>query len=246
MYNFSNFSTVDAIKCGREIRSLGSNAHTMEEAANEIVHFFYDNFIEKQNESKSCILVRLFKTHDYATLGDDLKVFAQQMLDRPGDIQSCKCFTLLATCGVNPEWKSRMSSKGHQAIPLPSVQVLEKIPMMRNMVKQMGLDINSVVVPDPEIIVDLSQKTFNVFHVAKTEGSPYVPAQDEFVKPYGVKSVLGFGGVLPSGNVFVLIMFSKTPIAEEVANRFTTLALNVKMAILPFEEAVFARRAEKN
>jgi hypothetical protein len=107
------------------------------------------------------------------------------------------------------------------------------------MVKQMGLEINSVIAPDPEIIVDLSHKTYNVFHVPYTEGSPYVPMQEEFVIPYEVKSVLGFGGVLPSGNVFVLIVFSKSPITEEVAKRFIPMALNVKMALLPFEEAVF-------
>lgn len=240
MYNFSNFTTADAVKCGREIRLLGLNAHTMEEAANEIVHFFYDNFVEEQDESKSCALVRLFKTHDYATLGDELKVFAQKMLDKDEHVQNCKCFTLLATCGVNPEWESRINSQGHQAIPLPSIQVVEKIPMMRNMVKQMGLDIHSVVDPDPEIIMDLSHRTFNVFHVPNTEGSPYVPAQENFVKPYGIKSVIGFGGVLPSGNVFVVIIFSRAPITKEIANRFATLALNVKLVMLPFEEAVFA------
>jgi two-component system NtrC family sensor kinase len=244
MYNFSNFSTVDTVKCGREIRLLGAKAHTMEEVANEIVHFFYDNFVEDQNGSRSCVLVRLFKTHDYVALTDDLKTFAQKMLTQTRIVESCKCFTLLATCGANPEWESRANSKGHQAIPLPSIQVVERIPMMRNMVKQMGLEINSVVAPDPEIIVDLSQKAYNVFHVPHTEGSPYVPMQEEFVIPYGVKSVLGFGGVLPSGNVFVLIIFSKTPIAGEVANCFAPLALNVKMALLPFEEAVFARKAE--
>ncbi|HTZ19067.1 MAG TPA: hypothetical protein VMB78_11585 [Dissulfurispiraceae bacterium] len=246
MYDFSNFTTLDAVKCGRGIRTLGSNSQTMEEAADEIVHFFYDNFIEQQNQARSCALVRLFKTHDYASLDDDLKAFARNMLDGADQVQGLKCFTLLATCGVNPEWASRRNSKGHQAIPLPSIQVVKKIPMMRNMVKQMGLGINSVIDPDPAIVMDLTKRTFNVFHVADTKRSPYVPAQEEFVIPYGVKSVLGFGGVLPSGNVFAVIIFSRTPISRETANYFTTLALNVKMVILPFEKAVFPRKDDGN
>jgi len=241
MYDFSNFTTADAVRCGREIRSLGSNALTMEEAANEIVHFFYDSFIEKHSETRSCVLVRLFKTHDYAALDDDLKAFAQKLLGKADNVRDFKCFTLLSTCGVNAEWGSRRNSTGHQAIPLPSIRIVEKIPMMRNIIKQMGLEINSVINPDPEIIMDLSQKTFSVFHIPDALGCPYVPAQEEFVKPYNVKSVLGFGGVLPSGNVFVVIIFAKTPIAVEIANCFAPMALNVKMVILPFEEAVFDR-----
>jgi hypothetical protein len=241
MYDLSNFTMVDAVNCGRSLRSLGSRVLTMEAAANEIVRFFYDNFVERQSKTKSCALVRLFKTHDYTTLDDDLKAFAQKMLDKTNQAQNYKCFTLLATRGINTEWDTRKGSKGHQAIPLPSIQVVEKIPMMRNLIKQMGLEINSVINPDPKIILDLSQRTFNVFHVPEAVGSPYVPAQNQFVKPYEVKSVLGFGGVLPSGNVFVVIIFSKTPISKATANCFTPLALNVKMAILPFEKTVFTR-----
>ena len=240
MYDFSNFTMVDSVKCGREIRALGSKAETMEEAANEIVRFFYDNFVETSTGAKSCVLVRLFKTHDFDTLEDDLKVFARNMMNEANLLQSFKCFTLVATCGAKAEWGSRRNSKGHQAIPLPSQQVVEQIPMMRNMIKQMGLDINSVVNPDPKIVMDLSHKTFNVFHVPDAEGSPYLPPQEEFVKPNGVKSVLGFGGVLRSGNVFVVIIFSRTPIGKETAACFATLALNVKMVVLPFESSVFA------
>lgn len=240
MYDFSNFTTVDSVKCGREIRNLGSKAKTMEEAANEIVRFFYDNFVETSTEVRSCVLVRLFKTHDFDKLEDDLKVFARNMMNDTNHLQSFKCYTLLATCGADAEWESRKNSRGHQAIPLPSDQVVEQIPMMRNMIKQMGLEVNSVVNPDPRVVMDLSRKTFNVFHIPDAVGSPYIPAQEQFVKPYGVKSVLGFGGVLPSGNVFVLIIFSRTPIDRETAARFATLALNVKMVVLPFEHSVFA------
>jgi hypothetical protein len=243
MYDFTSFTIVEAVKCGREVRTLGSLANSMEDAANEITRFFFDNFVERETGRRSCVLVRLFKTHDYAALDDELKSFARNLLDTPGSqALNCKCFTLLATCGAEAEWQSRKTSKGHQAIPLPSVQVVERIPMMRNMIKQMGLEINSVVHPDARIVMDLSQKTYNVFCVTDAEESPFVPAQQGFVKPYGVKSVLGFGGVLPSGNVFVVIIFSSTRIGKETANHFAPLALNVKMVILPHEEAVFAVR----
>ena len=64
--------------------------------------------------------------------------------------------------------------------------------------------------------------------------SPYIPAQDDFVIPNGIKSVLGFGGVLPSGEPFVVIMFSKPSIPADVMNKFSAIGASVKEAMEPF------------
>jgi hypothetical protein len=89
--------------------------------------------------------------------------------------------------------------------------------------------------------VDLAQTSFNVFYVPEAVGSPYIPAQEQFVTKFGIKSVLGFGGMLPSGDLFAVIMFSKVPISAEIADMFKPLALNVKMVALAFtEEATFS------
>ena len=91
------------------------------------------------------------------------------------------------------------------------------------------------------MIAQLVSQTFNTFHIAHAVDSPYIPAQDDFVKPYGVKSVLGFGGVLSSGELFVVIMFSKVSISASTASSFHDLSANVKEAVEPFVGgAVFA------
>ena len=48
------------------------------------------------------------------------------------------------------------------------------------------------------LIGDMSKKTYDTFYVPESVGSPYIPTQDDFVIPNGIKSVLGFGGVLSS------------------------------------------------
>jgi hypothetical protein len=86
----------------------------------------------------------------------------------------------------------------------------------------------------------LAGKTYNVFHVAEARGSSAIPAQEEFVIPYGVRSALGFGGVLRSGDLFAVIMFTKVPINDETAGRFRNLALEVKTLLFNCEgDAVF-------
>ena len=56
-----------------------------------------------------------------------------------------------------------------------------------------------------------------------------------------MKSVLGFGGVLSSGELFVVVMFSKVPISRESAENVRDLAASVKEAVEHFVgSAVFA------
>lgn len=212
----------------------------MEEVAERITRHLYENFVEPETENSSLALVRLFKTHSYDELEPDLQQVVQQALGGEPQSPKMKCLTLLATAGEHSDWNSRHDSHGHQAIPLISEELVAQFPMISQLIRQMGLEIGTVLEPDPALVIDLQQTTFNVFHVADAPGSPYVPAQTEFVLPYRVRSVLGFGGMLPSGNLLAIIMFSKISISRDVADMFKTLALNAKMAVLPFEgKAVF-------
>lgn len=70
-----------------------------------------------------------------------------------------------------------------------------------------------------------------------------MPAQASFVVPLGIRSVIGFGGLLPSRELFTLIVFSKAPISKEVAGLFKSLALTVRGLALRFDQTtMFAAR----
>jgi hypothetical protein len=235
-----NLTIRDMTECGKTVRKMGAGAGSMEETANRIVRHLYDSLIDGRTGQPACSLVRFFKTHPYGKLDDELQSFARKMCGDVPAFPEMKCLTLLATAGEKPEWNSRKNSTGHKAIPLPSEEVVHQIPMIRNLIKQLGLSVSSVIRPDPAIMLDMEQKTYNVFHIPEALGNPYIPAQQEFVIPCGIKSVLGFGGVFPSGEIFAIIMFLKVPVSQELAALFRLLALNVKIAILPFVNAIFA------
>jgi hypothetical protein len=112
--------------------------------------------------------------------------------------------------------------------------MVARLPMIAQLVHQLGLDAGAVLRPDPALLVDLEQKTYNVFHVPEARGSLHVPDQDDFVVPWGVRSVVGFGGVLTSGNFFAVILFSTIPVPRATADLFRPLALSAKLAVLPF------------
>lgn len=239
-YDITNFTIREITECGRALRTLGKGASSMEEVAGKIVNYLYNTLMDGQSGKPACSLVRFFKTHAYEDLDDELKSFALNMLEDGAPFPEMKCLTLLGTVGENQAWNSRGNSKGHKAIPLPNEDVVYQIPMVSNLIEQLGLSVRSVLKQDPELLLNMEQKTCNVFLVLEAEGSPYIPAQKEFAVSYGIKSVLGFGGVLPSLDIFVIIMFLRTSISREKADLFTNLALNIKLAVLPFEKTVFA------
>ena len=106
--------------------------------------------------------------------------------------------------------------------------------MIASLLRQMGLEISAALYPTAELILDSEQHAFNVFHVREALGDSSIPAQDEFVRRFGVRSVLGFGGIMPSGELFAIILFSRTLIPRDTADLFRTIALGVKLALLPF------------
>lgn len=237
-YDMTNFTIREMSECGKAMRTIGAGASSMEEVAGRIVRRLYESLSDGKG-GRASVLVRLYKTHPYGKLDGDLQGFAREMLGGDPPSPDMKCLVLLATAGAEPAWNSRKSSRGHRAIPLPSEEAVSQAPMVLNLITQLGLSVNMVIRPEPALLLDMEQRTYNVFHVPEALGSPFIPAQQQFVVPYGVRSVLGFGGLLPSGEMFAVIMFFKVPVSAESANLFKALSLNVKMAVLPFDEAVF-------
>ncbi|WP_339374020.1 sensor histidine kinase [Calothrix sp. PCC 6303] len=226
----------DMSECGLALRRLGDNALSMEEVSNNIIQYLYNNFVDSSPNDKSCVLIRFFKTHSYRDLTPDLQKHAKEILSTPTVSNNLKCLTMLATAGELPEWNSRHQSVGHKAIPLANEDAIARMPMLSQLVQQLGLNPGIVVQPDPNLLTDLEQRMYNVFYVPNALDSPYIPAQESFVIPFNVKSVLGFGGLLPSGNIYSILMFLRIFIPPMVLNLFRPLALNIKTAILPFDD----------
>jgi len=238
--DMSKFTIREVTELGRTVRSMGAGASSIEEVAGRIVQYLYDTLIDGRTGKRACSLIRFFKTQTYDELPGELRTFALKMFGKDKPLPGMKCMTLLGTVGENQEWNSRGASRGHQAIPLPSEEVVHQLPMIRNLIKQLGLSVQSVVNPDPALLLDMEQNTYGVFFVPEALGSPYIPGQKEFVTPYGIKSVVGFGGMLPSLDIFVVILFLRLSITRETADLFKNLSLNAKLAVMPFEKTVFA------
>lgn len=226
--DLAKFGLTEMLRTSRAVHQRAGTAPTMESCARQICRALYEELVASDG-SRACALVRCYKTHDYGELPVDLQRFAQRMLDSvqppPANM---KCLTLLGTSGEQPSWNSRRSSRGHQAIPLASAQMVERAPMIAQLIKDFGLELADVVNPSADTVRNLAGRTYEVFHVPEARGSASIPAQDEFVLRHGVRSVVGFGGSLASGDLYAVILFSRVPVDLAAAKRFRTIALDVK------------------
>jgi hypothetical protein len=241
--DLTKFGLSEMLRCSTELRRATKDAPTMEEAAQRVCRVLYEELVTSE-KANACALVRCYKTHQYSKLEPDLQSFAKAVLMGETAGPTMRCLTLLGTVGDQPAWNSRRSSAGHQAIPLASADMIEKAPMIAQLIRQFGLELTDVIQPTTDLVRGLGGKTYGVFHVPDAVGSPYIPAQKEFVVKFGIRSVVGFGGSLPSGDLFAVVLFSRVTISSETADRFRNLALDVKSGFFPFREGeVFAREA---
>ncbi|WP_447986952.1 PAS domain-containing sensor histidine kinase [Nitrospira sp. Nam74] len=235
MYSLADFSLQDMTACSIRLRRLGTGVRGMEDVADRVVRYLYEHLIDDKTRKPACALVRCFRTQTYSDLSLDRQASVQKILKSEPALPETKCLTLAGTAGERLEWNHIAHSQLYKAIPLVSAEFLTQFPMFSQLFIQLGVDLDTTVRIGSNLLRDADEHTFNVFHVPHALGSPFVPAQQDFVIPFGIKSVLGFGGLLPTGNLFAVILFSKVFLSGETADLFKPLGLSTKLALLPFD-----------
>lgn len=233
-YDLDHFSLKDMTECGMALRKMGKGATCLEEVAQKSVEYLFDTLVSGQLEGKACTLVRSFMTVDYELLPDDLKEAARSgKKDKPSDT---RCLVLMGSRGIKVEWNDRHLSKHHKAMALNSAEFVKGLPMIAELMTQLGVDVAKVVAPGPKFLIQEKNRNFNVFHVPDAANAAAIPDQENFVKPHQIKSVVGYGGLLPSGSMFCVVLFMHAGVSHQTALAFRPFALNTKIALLPFDE----------
>ena len=238
MHRLDLFSVDDLVACSAAFREIGASSASMEDAAQGITDYLHGSLVDEVDE-QAVPLVRLYKTHPFRDLEPDLQAFALDTGAGAIDDET-RCLTLLGTSGIDPAWNDRRRSAGHRAIPLASAEVVAQSPMIAGLISQLGIDLATVVDPEEQPTITLHHQDYDLFFVADAVGSPLVPAQERFVLPHGIHSVVGCGGLLPTGDLFALILFTRLHLEEATADLFRTVALSVKATIVPFTFKVFS------
>ncbi len=238
MHRLESFNVDDLVACSAAFKKVTAGAASLEEAAQSIVTYLYEHMVDERGEP-ACPLIRFYKTHRYDGLDRPLQDFARGAAGA-SLMNDTRCLTLLATRGREFGWNDRQRSAGHRAIPLVSAETVERSPMIASLLHQLGVDLAEVIAPQDQPSIGTHHRDYDVFFVPEANGDPRVPAQEDFVVPYGIHSVVGCGGVLPSGDLFALILFTTLHLDVATAELFRTLAMSVKASLVPLTFSVFA------
>lgn len=239
MYNQTPFTLKNLAKCSLVLRQFARNSASMQETSQKITDYIYQHFYDSDRSQNSCVLVRLFKTHPYGELDDSLQASACSLMQNNFTANEMKCWTLLASAGKQPLCNDADQAR-NMVIPLVNEELVAQMLPISERILQLGLDLPTVLGMAEEKMLEMEQKSLNVFYISSAQNSPFVAEQNSLVVPYEVKSVLGIGGLLPSGSLFMVEIFFNIEISLKTAKKLNILAAAVKTALLPFDgEIVF-------
>jgi len=232
-FSLAEFSLADMVSCGNAIRSLLATLDEGQSYSDAVVRYLYDHIVDSEGKPAFC-LIRTFLLHPYDSLTPKQQEKAIQIY--PSLTANSPCLTLEATFGDETHWRDVADSKGHQVIPLPTNEAMLEMPMVAEMVRSLKF------APFDSGGENSAVDEHGVLHVNEAVGSKFIPAQEEFVKPYKVESVVGFGKTLPDQSMFAVLCFSRLPISRDVADMMSHIGQCVKIGLIAASD--FANKAE--
>lgn len=125
-------------------------------------------------------------------------------------------FALAGSAGAEPDWNDRLKSKNHAVIDYTHNL------MFRQVLADLGLRPGETEV-SPNVG---GGRGFlgRYFYVENAVGNPVITDQEQFVKPYGIVSSVGFGGVFLSNAIYVILAFARQHIDRPTAEKFIGIA----------------------
>ena len=223
------FDVGPMIRLVSAMRDEALKVASLQEYAQRISQSLHSTFVDEAGVPQTA-LVRVYATTDLGSLPAEERDYLTSR-EPAGLTAATTCLALLGTAGSLPQWNDRICSVDHRVLPLVDAGQVASMPMIAALLQQLGIDVSALAAGEPEVMLKSGDGTCRIFYVDDARGSQFVPAQD-FVEAHGIRSVIGFGGALPTGEVYTVVMFCTIPVPRPSAVLFETVALSISLAAL--------------
>jgi hypothetical protein len=241
----------------RDVRRYGAPVPTLETASWGEIEAFRDRIaLEVSGESSLCaaaqrfvagfvatfpsiVLSRLFAVVPFRKLpsfdADTASRFADGVNAASLLLPNTPVLSLLGSCGANPQWNDRALSGGHLAIPLLSRALVEGIPMIAQLLADVGMGLawlDDVRGIDSRRMLGSQNQCFYVAKASESrddKGRLIIPSQ-AFVTEYRIETVFGMAGSYVDGTMLASISFSTEAVKKASIDRFPSVIANFKVA----------------
>jgi len=159
-------------------------------------------------------LLRIFRFGVYDDLNDILKPKANQT-------DASYWLTLMGTMGIQEAWCSRQQSEGHQVIPADSPVT----PMLKAAFSEIGLQFGNVIKGEETLVMEANRNdtALRHFFIPTALGNQNIPAQEEFVIPHKIQSVVGIGSPFIDDSAYMCLGFAQAELTRTQATNFSRL-----------------------
>ncbi|MCF6148076.1 MAG: HAMP domain-containing histidine kinase [Candidatus Kuenenia sp.] len=232
--NINELSIGEIFLLSKHIKEQCKDLTCMEEIAQNMMRILYCSFT-MEKEMNPVVLARFFKVCQYEHLPENIQHYIMRKENREYISPENKYLTLLGTWGDMKEWRERTRSTNCQAFSMNNPDLLNNFPMISALFSQIGFEFPEAALPDKSIMIEGMHKKYGIFCVEEARGSSFIPKQDEFVKPYDVQSVIGFGGMYSTGNIYAVVVFTRKKLNREKAKLFLSINPAIKWTTIEHE-----------
>ncbi|WP_017302819.1 sensor histidine kinase [Spirulina subsalsa] len=228
---------------GLALRQCGGGVDSMEEVSQALVDCLALNLGVSQGQSSVCEWVQFWKTHLYGDLTSDLQTSLEtEELGAEGGGVSTLTLRSNTPCLILLSSTQTPGNEGKRAIALhpdspsapPWFTLLEEAHLPRHLFLTSEIPESQALSPQHNPVFQLGQESLKAIVAAGCSGETLV----------GVQAIVGLWGVLPSGSCFVTLLGLRNALAPEMLELFRPLALNIKVAILPFDRGTVFQTTE--
>jgi hypothetical protein len=206
----------------RSLMDVRTQSASFEGASQRLVETLYQS-LRQANGQPTFALLRVYRLMRHAELLPELQALVDPARER--------WMALMGTVGIEPAWGDRRLSQGHKVLNLGE----DQSPMLSAALYQLGLDVGLALPEGSDMELGSTSYMTRYFHVPQALGSPYVPAQDGFVVPYNIQSVVGIGSGFVSRSLYILLGFSLLPLDKEHARFVAQMAPFIGATLASFD-----------
>lgn len=229
-----HFSIDDLVSFSSHLRDMGADASSMAEVCQAISEYLLDNLCDEDGEP-ACVLVSMHKTHTFRRLPERLQADAVQSDDSVEP--DTACLVLLARAESTP---MPPPEPGDRVRPLTARSFRER-PIYVRLLESLGADLESLLDPNKALAMQMQHRELNVYVEPDLSSSDLVDEEArEQVSALGVRAVLALGGILPSGDLFLVSLITTVDIDDRVADLLRSLGTAVKVPLIPYTFKPFA------
>lgn len=227
------FTVDDLVAFSTDLRSMGAEAETMCEVSQEIADHLLTNLVDEAGRP-ACISVTLHKTHVFDRLPIHLRDVAVEA--DPSVAPRTACLALLARADTGELPPPEPAERVRPLTP----SAFEDQPIFVRLLAALGVDEASVLDPEKALAMRMQHRELNVYVEPELATSDLIDDEArEMVRQLGIHSIVAIGGILPSGDLFLVALIARVPVGERVADLLRSLGTAAKVSLIPFTFKAF-------